>query len=52
MTETLEELADYIVNEIEKEDLKYAIKHYGCFKIKTTVKKILRLAEEIDGVEE
>ena len=29
-----------IVREIEREDFIYAIKHYGCFKIKTTVKDI------------
>lgn len=51
MEQTIEELADYIVNEIEKEDFKYAMKHYGCYKIKTTAKKVLRMAEEIDGVE-
>ena len=32
MTEkTIEELAEDIINEIEKEDLKYAIKNYGSF---------------------
>ena len=51
MTEqTIEELAEYIINEIEKEDLKYAIKQYGCFKIKTTARKIMKMANEIDGV--
>lgn len=41
MTESIEELARYIVNEIEKEDFFYAMKHYGGFKIKTTAKQIL-----------
>lgn len=38
--ESINELADYIVNEIEKEDFIYALKHYGCFKIKTKAKDI------------
>lgn len=38
---TLEELATDIVNEIEKEDIKYAIKHYGYFKVQKTAKKII-----------
>lgn len=46
---TIEELAEDIIDEIEKEDLKYAIKTYGSFKVKTTAKKILRMAKEIDG---
>lgn len=41
MTESIEELARYIVNEIEKEDFFYAMKHYGGFKIKTTARKLL-----------
>lgn len=40
MEKTINELADEIVREIEREDFIYAIKHYGCFKIKTTVKDI------------
>lgn len=38
--QTIEELADYIVNEIEKEDFIYAIKHYGGFKVQTTAKQL------------
>ncbi len=51
MTTELNRLADEIVNEIEKEDFIYALKHYGCYKIKTTAEKVLRMVEEIDGVE-
>ena len=40
MEQSIEELANYIVNEIEREDFIYALKHYGCYKIKTTVKEI------------
>lgn len=40
MTQTIEELADYIVNEIEKEDFYYALKHYGCYKIEKTAKEL------------
>ena len=47
MTETIEELAKYIVNEIEREDFFYAIKHYGGFKIKTTAKKLLDWWDEV-----
>lgn len=40
MEQTIEELADYIVNEIEREDFIHALKHYGCYKIRTTAKEI------------
>lgn len=48
MEQSIEELANYIVNEIEREDFIYALKHYGCYKIKTTVKEI-RKWWEIDN---
>lgn len=41
MEQTLSELATEIVNEIEREDFIYAIKHYSGFKIKTTIQKII-----------
>ena len=47
MTETIEELADYIVNEIEKEDFFYAMRHYGKFKIKGTAEKILNWWDDV-----
>lgn len=40
MEQTIEELADYIVNEIEREDFIHALKHYGCYKIRTTAKEL------------
>ena len=45
MTKTLEELAEDIINEIEKEDIKYAIKHYGFFKVQKTAQKIIDILE-------
>ena len=45
--QTLEELADYIVNTIEKEDFFYAMKHYGGYKIRTTVKDLQKWWDEI-----
>ena len=46
--ETIGDLANYIIDEIEKEDFLYAIKHFGCFKVQTTAKKIKEWCEEID----
>lgn len=46
MTE-LSELAREIVKEIEKEDFHYALKRYGCFKIKTTVKELKEWWDEV-----
>jgi hypothetical protein len=40
MEKTIHELADEIVREIEREDFIYAIKHYGYYKMQTTVKDI------------
>ena len=40
MEQSIGELADYIVEEIEKEDFIYAMKRYGGFKVKTTAKKL------------
>lgn len=40
MEQSIEELADYIVNEIEREDFIHALKHYGCYKIRTTAKEL------------
>ena len=48
MEQSIEELANYIVNEIEREDFIYALKRYGCYKMKTTVKEI-RKWWEIDN---
>ena len=31
MGQSIEELANYIVNEIEREDFIYALQHYGCY---------------------
>ena len=39
--EEISELANYIIKEIEKEDFYYAMRHYGCFRAKTTAKQIL-----------
>lgn len=39
---TTEELAEYIVEEIEKEDIILAIKKYGTFKMKKKFKKLLK----------
>lgn len=39
MEKSLEQLAGEILDEIEREDFIYAIKHYGCYKVKTTAKK-------------
>ena len=47
MTETIEQLANYIVEEIEKEDFIHAMKHYGGFKMKTTAKKIIKWCDNI-----
>ncbi len=41
MEKTIEELADDIVRTIEREDFIYAIKHYGGFVVRTTVKDIV-----------
>lgn len=47
MEKSLEELAREILDEIEREDFIYALKHYGCYKAKTTAKKIQKKMEEI-----
>ena len=41
MGQTLSELATEIINESEREDFIYAMKHYGGFKIRTTAQKIV-----------
>ena len=48
MEQSIEELANYIVNEIEREDFIYALKRYGHYKIRTTPKE-LRKWWEIDN---
>ena len=45
--QSLGELANEIVNEIEREDFIYAIKHYGCYKVKTTAKEIIKWCEYV-----
>lgn len=45
--QSLGELANEIVNEIEREDFIYAIKHYGCYKVKTTAKEIIKWCENV-----
>lgn len=45
--QSLEELANEIINEIEREDFIYAIKHYGCYKVKTTAKEIIKWCEDV-----
>ena len=40
MEESIEELAKYIIKEIEKEDFYDAIKHYGGFKIQCAAKDV------------
>ena len=47
MEQSIEELANYIVNEIEREDFIYELKRYGYYKIRTTAKE-LRKWWEID----
>lgn len=47
MEKSLNELAEEILDEIEKEDFIYALKHYGGYKVKTTAKKIRKKMEEI-----
>lgn len=44
---TLQELSREIINEIEREDFIYAIKHYGCYKVKTTAKEIRKWCENV-----
>ena len=46
MGETIEELANYIVNEIEREDFIYAMKHYGSYKMHTTAKELKKWWED------
>lgn len=48
MEQSIEELANYIVNEIEREDFIYALKRYGHYKMRTTAKE-LRKWWEIDN---
>lgn len=45
--QSLGELANEIINEIEREDFIYAIKHYGCYKVKTTAKEIIKWCENV-----
>lgn len=47
MEKSLEELAKEILDEIEKEDFIYALKHYGSYKVHTTARKIKEKMEEI-----
>lgn len=48
MTEqTIEELANDIVNEIEKEDFYYALKHYGCYKVEKTARELKQWWENV-----
>ena len=44
---TLQELAEEIINEIEREDFIYALKHYGCYKMKTTAKEIIKWCNNV-----
>ena len=43
---TIEELADDILRQIEKEDFIYAMKHYGSYIVKTTVKDLKKYWNE------
>lgn len=45
--QNLEKLANEIINEIEREDFIYAIKHYGCYKVQTTAKEIIKWCENV-----
>ena len=47
MEQTIEELANYIINEIYKEDFFCAMRDYGGFKMKTTAKQISEWWDEI-----
>ena len=50
MEKTLSELAEDIINEIEREDFIYAMKHYGGFKVKTTVKQVKKWWDDVDSI--
>ena len=47
MSESIHDLADYIVREIEKEDFFYAVKHYGGFIVETKAKDIQKWLDKI-----
>ena len=47
MDEELNKLASEIIKEIEREDFHYALKRYGYFKIKTTVKELKEWWDEV-----
>ena len=47
MGESIEELADYIVKEIEREDFIHSMKRFGGFKIRTTAKQIIKWWDSI-----
>lgn len=47
MEQSIEELANYIVNEIEKEDFYYALKHYGNYRIEKKAKEIQKWWDDI-----
>ena len=47
MEQTIEELANDIINTIEREDFIYALKHYGCFKIEKTAKELKEWWNEV-----
>lgn len=44
---TIEELADEIVSEIEREDFIYAMKRYGSYKVHTTVKELKKWWDDV-----
>ena len=43
MEESIHDLADYIVEEIEREDFQYACKQYGILKIQKIHKQLLKI---------
>lgn len=47
MEQSIEELADYIVKDIEQEDFKKAYKKYGSYKIRAGYRKILKWWNEL-----
>ncbi len=44
---TIEELADEIIIEIEREDFIHAMKRYGSHKMKTTVKELKKWWDDV-----
>ena len=43
MEESIGDLANYIIEEIEREDFQHAYKRYGTFKIKKICKRIIEI---------